>query len=114
MFNVFEKIEILYKKKKKKKENDEKQGKFITIRKDSGKLVEIVHDKSRIRGRNRSDFEATWDLRDSYRIAFGFLESSFLYRIPSAIISRDVSFAIYNVSKITKRNVFFDKISSLK
>lgn len=58
VFNVFEKIEILYKKKK-KKENDEKQGKFITIRKDSGKLVEIVHDKSRIRGRNRSDFEAT-------------------------------------------------------
>lgn len=57
VFNVFEKIEILYK--KKKKENDEKQGKFIRIRKGSGKLVEVVHDKSRIRRRNRSDFEAT-------------------------------------------------------
>ena len=55
----------------------------------------MFHDKSRIRGRNRSDFEATWDLRDSYQIAFGFLEPSFFYRIAGAIISRDVSFLLY-------------------
>lgn len=39
MFNVFEKIEILY---WRKKENDEKQGKFIRIRKGSQKLAEVV------------------------------------------------------------------------
>lgn len=55
----------------------------------------MFHDKSRIRGRNRSDFEVTWDLGDSYQIAFGFLELLFLYRIPSAIISTEEFPSLY-------------------
>lgn len=93
MFNVFEKIEILY---WRKKENDEKQGKFIRIRKGSQKLAEVVCFTI-----NHGFVGGTAVISNhmrSQRFVSNCLwlsGTSFFYRIAGAIISRDVSFLLY-------------------
>lgn len=112
MFNVFEKIEILY---WRKKENDEKQGKFIRIRKGSQKLAEVVcftinhgfvggtaviskpHEISEIR----------------IKLPLAFWNLVFLSNCWCNHFERCFLFAICNLSKITnnKITVFFNEIS---